>query len=254
MKKLLVLIAAFLLLTPLASASEKYDAIVNDSLPNVQELLISGQNLDVDTTEETIWEAGGAYIYYTTASVVEVLSDDADDLDADTGAQEVTVYGLDANYNEVNEAVTMNGATPVATTQTFLRILKAVVTAAGSSGTNEGTITVRDDSDTPTLCTIPPGAGRSSMAMWTVPAGRTAFITSLTVSNMDDAVGASVRLYIREYGGYLLSTYVTQIVSGGLYIPFELPIRVSQKSDIEIRATGIAADAAVAVSFNLYYK
>ena len=78
-----------------------------------------GENPAVGTSEETIWDAGGVYDYLTTASQLDVTSTDADDTDGGNGARTVVLEGLDANYNEITETVTMDGLTIVQTTNSI---------------------------------------------------------------------------------------------------------------------------------------
>jgi len=77
----------------------------------------------VDTTED-IWNAGGVLSYLSSAETMEIASDDsADDGDpAGNGAQTVAIFGVDDNYKNISEIVTMNGTNDVTTTMSFLRI------------------------------------------------------------------------------------------------------------------------------------
>jgi hypothetical protein len=83
---------------------------------------------------ETIWAEGGLYSYLTAATVLKVSSSSVNDTSAGTGARTVELSGLDADYNEISELVTLNGQTPVNTTKLFLRINRMVVRSAGSGG------------------------------------------------------------------------------------------------------------------------
>ena len=91
---------------------------------------------------ETIWETGNNYPWQSTAVTVDVVSDDTNDDVAGTGARTLRIQGLDGSYNLAEETVDMDGTATVTTTQTFLRVFRMSVETAGSSGNNEGTITV----------------------------------------------------------------------------------------------------------------
>jgi hypothetical protein len=149
-----------------------------------------GNNPSVGDTLETIWAEGCLYSYLTAATVLKVSSSSTDDTSAGTGARTVQLYGLDGDYNEINELVTLNGQTPVNTTQSFLRINRMVVRSAGSGGANAGVIYA----GTGTVTTGVPanvyasvngvtGSNQSLMALWTVPAGYTAYLLQYDVSN-----------------------------------------------------------------------
>jgi hypothetical protein len=78
---------------------------------------------------------------------VEILSASGSDT-----SQTVTITGRDAAGNIVSETETLNGTTPVTTTQTFERILKIVC-----SSSSHGTITIRRESDDATIATMENG-------------------------------------------------------------------------------------------------
>ena len=74
-----------------------------------------GHNLDINSSYETLWSVGGNYSYLSSATTLKISSADANDDDGDTGARTVLVQGLDTNYNEIEETVTLNGQTAVNT-------------------------------------------------------------------------------------------------------------------------------------------
>ena len=99
-----------------------------------------GFNPDVDDSLETVWAQGGLYSYLASASVLKVSSSSTSDTSAGTGARTVELFGLDANYDEISETITLNGQTAVNTTNEFLRINRMVVKSAGTGGQNAGVI------------------------------------------------------------------------------------------------------------------
>jgi hypothetical protein len=68
-----------------------------------------GFNAAVGTGLETVWAEGGLYSYLGTASTLYISSSSTDDTGAGTGARTVTVSGLDNNFDEKIETVTLNG-------------------------------------------------------------------------------------------------------------------------------------------------
>ena len=60
------------------------------------------------------------------ATVLKVSSSSTADDEGSTGAETVELFGLDADYNEINETVTLDGQTAVNTTKEYLRIKKEV--------------------------------------------------------------------------------------------------------------------------------
>jgi hypothetical protein len=68
-----------------------------------------GTNPDIDSAEETIWSTGGDYPWPTAAFTAFISSSSAADTSAGTGAQTVTVEGVDENYAAQTVTVNMNG-------------------------------------------------------------------------------------------------------------------------------------------------
>ena len=133
-------------------------------------------------TGEDIWGAGGTYLFYPTAAVdVDIISTSTADDDGSTGAIQVTVQGLDANWEDQTETVTMNGTGAVELTNTFIRLFRAFVLEAGTGNTNAGDITVYARSTGSGVNAgdvgifIGTGGGQTQHAIYTVPAGKTAY-------------------------------------------------------------------------------
>ena len=225
-----------------------------------------GNNTIVSDSLETIWAEGGLYSYLTAATVLKVSSSSTDDTSAGTGARTVQLYGLDGDYNEINELVTLNGQTVVNTTQSFLRINRMVVRSAGSGGANAGVIYA----GTGTVTTGVPanvyasvngvtGANQSLMALWTVPAGYTAYMLQYDISNgttSNTPAVCKLVLAVRPYGEVFQSKDVKSLTTG-MHVEetFALPIKIEEKSDIEVRAISSSASVSfdISAAFEIIY-
>lgn len=205
-----------------------------------------GFNDAVGTSPETIWTAGATYTFPSTATALTVVSSSANDdgSPAGTGARTVTIVGLDANYAEVSETVTMNGTTDVTTTQTFLRVNEAYVATCGSTGSNVGAITIANTTPT-TLAVIVATAGISQQCVYTVPANKTAFITRYMVSSYNSAGGgSSAQIWFKPYGGAnMLATTVRIPGTGAFTCEADYPFPVTEKADIEMRGVTYSGSA-----------
>ena len=215
-----------------------------------------GRNATVGSTAEPVWTGSSAYTYLSSAEVLQVSSDDTDDdgSPAGNGAQTVVVMGLDGNYDEVSATVTMDGTTSVATTGTsFLRVYRAYVSTAGSSGANEGTISIKNNAETNTLAQIDPGMSQTEMAMWTVPDDYTFYLTKIWASE-SATQSTLVTLWVRPDGG-VFQNKLTFVLSGSvLERVFELPFSIAAKSDIEVRAETGVGSGNVAAGFDGWYE
>jgi len=225
-----------------------------------------GNNATVGDSLETIWAEGGLYSYLTAATVLKVSSSSTNDTSAGTGARTVQLYGLDADYNEINELVTLNGQTVVNTTQSFLRINRMVVRSAGSGGANAGVIYA----GTGTVTTGVPanvyasvngvtGANQSLMSLWTVPAGYTAYMLQYDVSNgttSNTPAVCKLILAVRPYGEVFQSKDVKSLTTG-MHVEetFALPLKIEEKSDIEVRAisSSSSVDFDISAAFEIVY-
>lgn len=206
-----------------------------------------GNNEDVNGTSEIIWSQGGAYTYPTAATQVKVSSASANDAAAGTGARTVVVAGLDANYNEIQETVTLNGQTEVLTTNLFIRVFRAFVVTAGSGGTAAGVIyvgtgTVTAGVPATVLAAIPLGANQSQMAMWTVPAGYTLYVYggTFTAASNNVAHYALGLFLVRPFGSVFRNVADITVNSNVFRYDWEIPLPVPEKSDIEARAIGLS--------------
>ena len=135
---------------------------------------------------ETIWETGDDYPWQSTAVTVDVVSDNANDDVAGTGARTLKIQGLDGSYNLAEETVDMDGTTTVTTTQTFLRVFRMSVETAGTSGNNIGNITATYTGGSDVAATITAGNGQTLMAIYTIPANYTGYLLSMNISSGKD--------------------------------------------------------------------
>jgi hypothetical protein len=217
-----------------------------------------GNNAVVADSTETIWQQGGLYSYLSAASVLKVSSSSANDTSAGTGARTVELFGLDGDYNEINELVTLNGQTAVNTTQSYLRINRMVVRSAGSGGSNAGIIyagtgTVTTGVPANIYATINgDGSNQTLMALWTVPAGYTAYLMQYDVSNgttSNTPAVCKLTLVARPHGEVFQSKDVKSLTTG-MHIENTLvvPIKFTEKTDIEVRAVSSSASVTFDIS------
>lgn len=133
----------------------------------------------------------GVYPTPTAATSLELVSDSADDASGGTGARTVTVIGLDSNWVEQTETVTMNGLSAAALSSQFTRVYRLFVATSGAyasstGGSHAGTITLRESGGGSTWAEIgfvggfP--IGQSQIAAYTVPSGKRAWVIGCHVT------------------------------------------------------------------------
>ena len=219
-----------------------------------------GMNTDVDANKETIWDAGGIYTYISTAETVAVTSSNTGaDNATGTGARTVEVQGLNSAYAVVTETLTVGGSTG---TQAFLRVFRAKVITAGSSGVNEGTISITSSSTTTKLAEIgvdgsgasAAGRGQTFMAMYTIPAGKTGYLTQWTVGAGKQNTDAVAFILSRDASitdsafnsKDIITVSATTFAKG-----YTIPLQFTEKTDIEVRAYSTTNNSLVSSTFNL---
>jgi len=221
-----------------------------------------GFNPDIDDSLETVWAQGGLYSYLAAATQLSVSSSSTDDTSAGTGARTVTLSGLDANYSEISETVTLNGQTAVTTTNSYLRIFRMVVNSAGSGGENAGVIyagtgTVTSGVPANKYATIAIGDNQTLMAIWTVPANHTAYLlqTDVTVATTQNNKYCTASLVARPYGEVFQVKDRFVKAESQTTLTYSLPLEFEEKTDIEYRAIGDSAGADIAISaaFEIVY-
>ena len=224
-----------------------------------------GNNAAVANVTETIWQQGGLYSYLSAASVLKVSSSSANDTSAGTGARTVELFGLDGDYNEINEVITLNGQTAVNSTQSYLRINRMIVRSAGSGDSNAGIIyagtgTVTTGVPANVYATINgDGSNQSLMALWTVPAGYTGYLMQYDVSNgttSNTPAVCKLLLVARPHGEVFQSKDVKSLTTG-MHVENTLvvPTKFTEKTDIEVRAVSSSASVIfdISAAFEIIY-
>jgi len=203
-----------------------------------------GFNNDIDDATEDIWDVGGTYTYQSSALAMTVTSGGGA---TDNGVQ-VTVQGLDANYDEVSETVTLAGSGTATTTQTYLRVFRAFV-----AGSQEPTGDIDIDNGGTTYARIQDGENQTLMALWTVPAGYTAYLlqTDVTAFTEQNNKFATVHVQIRELNGVFRTQDKFAIVESTHHQEYIAPIPIPEKTDIRVRAIASSSNANLEVSAGL---
>ena len=235
-------------------------------VPSHRVININGSNTDVDvgTFPETVSGLGSIYEFlaYDTgatnngAQFLKITSSSANDTFNGTGANQLLIEGLDANFKEISETVVMNGTGFVTTTNPYLRLNSAQVVLAGSSEKNAGVITITNAADAShDLGKIRAGVSSLQQAVYSVPANHSAYVLEFqgSMSRSSSAGQAVLELITREpktratLGDNFVqfTQHVLSLQDDGSRTfskPFALPIKVPQLSDIIVRCTYVSAN------------
>jgi len=164
-----------------------------------------GQNPTAASTGADVWAGGGLYAFYpVTAQSMEIIGTSTEDAVGQTGALSVMIFGQDNDLNEITETVIPDGTNAVALTNTYRRIYRAVVMTAGSNETNVGALAIQIAAGGTVAAYIAADQGQTQQAIYTVPAGHTAYFLKGYVGISDDTfqgVLANFRWQMRPNNG-----------------------------------------------------
>lgn len=162
----------------------------------------------------------------TSATALEVVSSDANDTAAGSGAREITLVGLNSSWAEVTQTVATSGATAAAVTTNLIRLYRAYVSSSGTYGTassasHAGTITVRVASAGATWATIPIvnsfPVGQTLIGAYTIPLNYTAYLLNYTIS-VDASKSTNVMLFQRPNANDVTTAYSGAIRSVDFHV------------------------------------
>jgi hypothetical protein len=217
-------------------------------------------DIDYDSGFEfTIWDGAddgaawenGRYDYSTSAAIDSISSSDTNDLNT------VVVVGLDANTNEVSQTVTLQGQTRVALATNLYRVYRAYnnngTLFAGHVVVYENTaLTAGIPTDKSKIrLVLQPENQQTEMALYTVPAGKTAYIRSIDFATAGASKTSSYicRLYERDPGGVFRLQKKIALQDGGstaFQYKYDDPPRYTAGTDIEMTVELTATGATVA--------
>lgn len=222
-----------------------------------------GENSDIDTgtDPEDIWSAGGLYTFSTTADIDSISSGSV------TDTQEITIQGLDTNWELVTQTATLNGQTTVTLTTPLIRVFRAW----NSNGTkttgvvhiyiNGATVVNGVPSNlSETRLQITVDAQQTEMAIYTVPAGYTGYFLGGYVSmSRAKTTGAAVfTSRIRLFDGVfrvLSRIACNNTGSSSWSYRYPIPQTLPEKTDILLRCDEVGEnDIGVSGGFTIGLK
>lgn len=242
------------------AAQEPYELQVSKGqVAGASSLYKFGYNPDINGTEETVWSQGGDVVWPAAAFTAFISSSSTADTSAGTGAQTVTVEGLDENYAVQSVTVSMNGQTQVqiGDASGWIRINRAFVATAGSGGTAAGTVYiaatgVSSGVPTGTIYASITDGNQTQMAVYTVPASHTLYLDDLIFTAAISQANnyATVKLNTRDFGSNVFRTkFINVLQSNELIVDFEFPLAIPEKTDIECRAVTSNTNNQIGASF-----
>jgi hypothetical protein len=215
-------------------------AVARGDVPKMSNIDKFGKLPSSTTAHQTIWDGGGVYAYPTSAITLDVTSAAG----ADDNGVEVTLIGLDTNYEPLEETVTLAGTGTATTTGEFLRIFRAFV-SNGQASTDDIGIT----NGAVTYAAIVEEYQQTLMAVYTVPKGKRAYLVAANIS-VEKAQEVEGLLMVRVQGGVMRAQGLVTTYATPFQRVWQIPPVFNEKTDIEIRASA-GATTAISAGFEL---
>jgi hypothetical protein len=215
-----------------AGAYEPFDLqVARGQIYGHSTVSIFGYQPSVGTSSIAIWENASAYTFPSSASTMTVASGSA----TDNGAT-VLVVGLDANWNQIQETVTIaTGGTT--TVNSYLRINNLFLAApASGQTTNVGQITIKVS--TTTYAQMNVGIGKSQNAWYSVPANYDFYLDQVEINTSNSYTSSTIVTYnvvaTNNVTGTTLSVLQQPFVSI-FTITRPNPFKYTQKYDLQFQ-------------------
>lgn len=189
---------------------------------------IFGYNTAITTSFVPAWEFVSAYTYPVSAITMTVTSASASD-----DGKTLLIQGLDANYAEITDTVTINGGGDINTNIPFFRINDVILT----SGTiNVGLITLQNTGKTVKYGGIRAGDGRNQASIYTVPASKEFYLYRIDAFSNDSTAPKPgiFKNFSQSSTGQQYNVARTTFYNQ-MNIQRRLPFKYSEKTDIQFQ-------------------
>jgi len=166
---------------------------------------------------------------------------------ADNGKQ-ITILGLDENYNEITETIAISGSSGTGT-KTFGRVYRAFV-----QGTTSNTTQIRVSRGATEVLRIQISLAQTLMAIYTVPAGYNGYLCQ-GVASIQAGADATIDMFVRYSGGTtpFRIGHSGEVAGTGMpyHYGFTVPIKLPPKTDIDVRASVRSNNSRVTAAFDI---
>ena len=205
-------------------------------------------------TEEEIWDGSAAYVYPATALMTS-MSQTTDQVAA--RGLVIEVQGLDSTWALVVQTKALNAADTTTAVDLDTPLIRVFRMRVLGNVVTTSTIRVHNAAENQDYAIIDTGRNQTQMAIYTVPAGKTAYMTSYYASvnpgtNLDPTSNP-IRLYARDNAnGYAKQIkHSIGLISGQFQHYFEPHYKFTEKTDIFITATPVGKAADVSAGFDI---
>jgi hypothetical protein len=192
-----------------------------------------------DVTAGTIWDGNSAAVTYPypAAGVVAVTS-------ASNSGASIEIQGLDENYASQTVTTTIGGTT----TETFSRVFRARMVDTN----NDADVTINQGGAL--AAKIIEDKGQTLMAVYTVPAGKTAYLIKTQMGSDKASTNASLQytLFARPFGGTFNVKGISYAAGGqNVIVEYPVPLKFEEKTDIKIDVVAASGGQTCSATFDI---
>lgn len=184
-----------------------------------------------DSTFRVLWEFSATDLLFPSSAIQLTISS----ANASDDGKSLLIKGLDADWNYLQEVVTLVGAGDVVTTNSFLRINDLLLI---SGITNVGLITVQNSGKTEKYAGIREEDGRNQASHFSVPANHCYYLYRIDAFSSDSssakpAIFRNVSVNNTNNGQTYNVARTTFL--GNMNIQRRFPFKYSEKTDIQFQ-------------------
>tara|TARA_R110000787_G_scaffold49859_4_gene119266 strand:- start:9949 stop:11349 length:1401 start_codon:yes stop_codon:yes gene_type:complete len=216
-----------------------------------------GYNDNISASANIIASFGGTFNIMTSADTLNVVSTANNDSSGGQAARTIVLVGIDSNGDYQDETVTMNGQTPVTTTNTWVGINRAYVASVGNSNYNQGDITISDTSAIyGTQAQIPSMIGVTQQCIFFVESGHKFLSDWITVTASKTGVTPFVQIngYVFSRSTNIRKQIFTQRLGGGSASDVQLtpsqPFVIDENDVLYFEATSDKTNTKLSMRFS----
>jgi hypothetical protein len=219
--------------------------IARGLIPGTSSVFKVGYNPNIqNNNEESLW--GGSDIYpwssWGAGGTLSCVSSSASD------AGTMDIVGLrSSDWVQITETVTLNGTTPVVTSNSFIRINNLRYHGV-SAAVNVGSISVSRGGTV--VGYIEPGFGIGQMAQYTIPAGYTAYLQQGT-ANMGKGNDGTGKFKYRIYGDSFETALVFLLYQSTFSYDFSVPLPLPEKTDLDVTMVASVSGTACTCQYDI---
>ena len=221
---------------------------------------------DFDTGDNEVYVWDGAddagidqmtYTFSTTADIDSLVSPTIGE------TQNIEIQGLDGNYLEVTQTLALNGQTRVPLTTPLLRVHRMVNRGSTDIALKvycyvDGALTAGvPDNKADIRAVIINGTNQTEMAIYTVPAGKTAYLRGWFASSAGGRKTTNyiMRLKVRPLGEVFQLKHRSALTDGdAIHHKYTEPLPFAEKTDIIMTAQiteAVITESSIAAGFDL---